>query len=78
MAGPTLLGPPVTGQWVPPLLHLRTETDPVSETCFLKTLDDGQSPKTLFFQLFKVVRSKTMLGETSSSCGGEYEDGSLL
>jgi hypothetical protein len=78
MAGPTELGPPVTGQRALPLLHLRTETDPVSETCFFKTLDDGQSPKTLFFKLFKVVLSKTMIGEISSSCGGEYEDGSLL
>jgi hypothetical protein len=26
--------------------HLRTETDPVSETLFFRITDDGQSPKT--------------------------------
>jgi hypothetical protein len=36
-----------------PSFYLRKETDPVSETlCFLETLDDGQSPKTRFFQTF--------------------------
>jgi hypothetical protein len=38
--------------------HLRTETNPVSETlCFIvsRILDDGQSPKTQLFTTLRVV-----------------------
>jgi hypothetical protein len=43
---------------VKPLFYLKTETDPVSEMFFPQETDDGQSPKTGFFQVqYTIVRT---------------------
>jgi hypothetical protein len=54
---------------VSPSPHLRTDTDPVSETlCFLvfRVPDDEQSPETLYFSTVLLFnRQQSQLGETS-------------